>query len=100
MNQARVAKIASDHFRELGQFLVPHKAKHVLLPDLYGEMLDVAAVREDANVYIDPRNERLGNEGGKIVFPVRQNFFVQLFFRADHTNARAMAFICWLYNKG
>jgi hypothetical protein len=71
MNQARVAKIANDHFRQLDQFPVPHKAKHVLLPDVYGEMLDVAAVREDATVYIDPRNERLGNERGEIVFLVR-----------------------------
>jgi hypothetical protein len=65
MNQARVAKIANDHFRRPDQFLVLHKAKHLLLPDLYGEVLDVAAVREDANVYIDPWNERLGNEGEK-----------------------------------
>jgi hypothetical protein len=66
MNQTCVAEIANDYFRQLDQFIVLHKVKHVLLPDLYGEMLDVAAVREDANVYIDPWNERLGNEGEKL----------------------------------
>jgi hypothetical protein len=68
MNHARVAKLANNDLRQLDQFLVLHKAKRVFLPGLHGKLFYVAAVNQGANVYIDPRNERLGNEGEELVF--------------------------------